>query len=110
MSEQFELIYRCSRCGWVKPKNSRCQHCPKCGGTLKPVVVKKKVYDDAYRDKHWKKCRHGEDLRTCGTWVWENGQYVYKVGYYSKKVNGEYVIFCKLDGKPCDCEWTGDRD
>ncbi len=69
-----------------------------------------KVYDKTYQDKHWKRCRFHEDLRTCGTWIFENGQYVYKVAYYSKKVNSKWVIFCEKDNKKCDAKWIGDKE
>ena len=67
-------------------------------------------YTEEYRNKHWRKCRFGRDLRNCGEWVEENGMLIYKVGYYSKKIGDKYVIFCERDNERCDCEWTGDRD
>lgn len=68
-------------------------------------------YTEEYRNKHWKKCRYGKDLRNCGEWKWnENGQLEWISGYYSKFEDGEWHIYCRKDDKPCDAEWTGDKD
>jgi hypothetical protein len=55
-------------------------------------------YTEEYREKNWRKCRFGKDLRACP-------------GYFSLlEEDGKFHIHCKSDKKPCDAKWQGDKD
>ena len=114
---KFKTIWICPQCGWLKPephnKHGGCfksKTCGKCNSSLVPKIVKIEDcsteqryvhnlvgYTEEYRDKYWRKCRYGKDLRDC-------------LEYHSKNVNGELVIFCKDDDAPCDAKWIGEKD
>jgi hypothetical protein len=65
-----------------------------------------KGYTEEYKNRNWRKCRYGHDLRDCP------GYYTMKHSLETK-TGGEwliYVTYCKADNKPCDAKWMGDKD
>jgi len=55
-------------------------------------------YTEEYKNRNWRKCRYGKDLRDCP-------------GYYSQmSTGGQFIIYCKADNKPCDAKWMGDKE
>lgn len=63
-------------------------------------------FTEEYRSRNWRQCRFKKDLRNCGTWAGST----FVSGYFSKKVDGQFVIFCMCDRKVCDAQWVGDTD
>jgi hypothetical protein len=63
-------------------------------------------FTEEYQNRNWRQCRHGKDLRNCGTWKGST----FVSGYFSKKENGEFVIYCVCDKKVCDAHWVGDKE
>jgi len=77
------------------------------------------LFTEKYRNKRWQKCRHGCDLRNCGTegrdtdgtlrnvlceLVTNPGSVMVPSQPFTGPDN-PYLIFCDRDGKPCDASW-----
>ena len=105
-----KTVWVCPQCGWVRPEDTRSRNCGKCNSTLVPKIIKAEDciseeraatniigFTEEYRNKYWRKCRYGKDLRDCP-------------GYYSLEQKGEFQIYCKANNKPCDAKWTGEKD
>lgn len=105
---KVKTIYVCPQCGWVRPEGFSSHNCGKCNATLMPKIVKEDCeldpahyiieYTEEYRNRNWRKCRYGNDLRDCP-------------GYFSlQEDDGTFTIYCEADKKPCDAKWRGDTD
>lgn len=78
-----------------------------------------KQFTKEYRDKHWRKCRFGCDLRNCGTEGRDTDGFrknieeqlrtdpksVIVLSQPHSGPDNPYLVYCERDGKPCDASW-----
>jgi len=75
--------------------------------------LRKEVFTESYRDRHWRKCRYGTDPRTCNSAVLKNvicqlvtkPETVMLPNQPYTSLDNPYLAFCERDLNPCDARW-----
>ena len=82
-------------------------------------MVNESEFTEEYRNKRWRSCRFGCDLRNCGTEGREtdgtlknvvcqlvtNPASVTVLSQPYSGPNNPYLVFCDRDGNPCNASW-----